>query len=115
MYMLDKKQIEHLAKLARLELTAAEEKKYLADLEKILNHFQELQELNTDNVAPLTGGTELKSVFRADEINENRLSPEEATKAFPEHSQGYLKVPPVFSAEGGSPPERSRAGASGGE
>lgn len=93
---LDKKQLEHLAKLARLELTAGEEKKYLADLQKILDHFQELQAVNTDEVIPMTGGTELKSVFRSDEVNENRLRPDTSVEQFPERAKNLLKVPPVF-------------------
>ncbi len=100
--ILDKKHLEHLAVLARIELHAHEEEKLLKDLEKILEHFKELQEVNTDNVAPMAGGTELKNVTRGDLIREDRLLLERAVEAFPEKEGRYLKVPPVFSAEGGS-------------
>ncbi len=93
---LDKKQLGHLAQLARLELNAGEETKYLNDLKKILDHFQELQAVNTDEVMPMTGGTELKSIFRPDEINENRLRPDTSVEQFPEREKNLLKVPPVF-------------------
>lgn len=94
--ILNKKHLEHLAKLARLELKAHEEEKLLKDLEKILEHFRELEELNTKNVAPMAGGTDFKNVMRPDEVREDRLRRDEAITAFPEQEGGYLKVPPVF-------------------
>jgi len=106
MATIDKKHLEHLAALARLELSAkggsasggkkGEEEKLLEDLRRILNHFEELKEVNTGNVAPLSGGTELKNVFRADEVKEDRLKGDKTVEAFPEAERGYLKVPPVF-------------------
>jgi len=94
--ILDKKHLEHLAALARIELKKGEEEKLLEDLRKILNHFEELKEVDTENVAPLSGGTELKNVFRADEVKEDRLRGDKPVEAFPEKENGYLKTPPVF-------------------
>ncbi|OGZ00549.1 MAG: hypothetical protein A2946_02250 [Candidatus Liptonbacteria bacterium RIFCSPLOWO2_01_FULL_53_13] len=99
--LITKHTLEHLAKLARLELTAHEEERFLKDLAKILAHFEELQELDTKNVAPLTGGTELKNVFREDTLTENPNS-RAGLESFPESRDDFLKIPPVFSAEGGS-------------
>jgi aspartyl-tRNA(Asn)/glutamyl-tRNA(Gln) amidotransferase subunit C len=92
---INKEELEHLAKLARLELEPDEEEKLLADLGNILDHFKELQELDTANVSPMTGGTDLKNVFRDDTEREstNRGA---GSDAFPESKDGYLKVPPVF-------------------
>lgn len=94
--LLDKKHLEHLAKLARIELKESEEKKFLEDLRKILDHFQELQEVDTENVSPMAGGTESKNVWRGDEIKENRLRGDLAVNSFPEQKNRYLKTPPVF-------------------
>ncbi len=91
----NKKVLEHLAKLARVELREAEEEKLLADISKILDHFNELQELDTSHVAPLTGGTELKNIFREDDEREG-TNRGEGTDAFPEKENGFLKIPPVF-------------------
>ena len=112
--ILDKKHLEHLAALSRIEIKKGEEEKLLEDLRKILNHFEELKEVNTENVQPLSGGTELKNVSRSDEIREDRLRGDKAVEAFPEREHGYLKVPPVFSAEGAMPAGR-QGSASGGE
>lgn len=91
-----KKSLDHLADLARVELNKEEEEKFLKDLPKILDHFQELQELNTDIVQPMAGGTELKNAFREDGETKNSLSPDLVTEAFPEKEKHWLKVPPVF-------------------
>jgi len=90
-----KHELEHLAKLARIELDPKEEKKLIADLGHILDHFKELQELDTADVAPVTGGTELKNVFRADNEREN-TDQGKGADAFPEKEDGFLKIPPVF-------------------
>lgn len=92
---INKDELEHLAKLARIELDPSEEEKLLADLGNILEHFKELQELDTTNVAPMTGGTDLKNIFRDDNerVSTNRGA---GTEAFPESKDGYLKVPSVF-------------------
>lgn len=91
-----KKSLEHLADLARLELHENEKEKFLGDLEKILDHFKELQEVNTENVQPMAGGTELKNVLREDEDTGASLSPDLVVEAFPEKEKHWLKVPPVF-------------------
>lgn len=93
--MLSKKDLERLAELARIELKKSEEEKLLADLEKILGHFEELKEVNTEGVAPLSGGTFVKNVLRKDGEGE-RLPAEKAVVQFPEKEKGFLKIPPVF-------------------
>ncbi len=96
MPLISKKELEHLAELARIELHAHNEEKLLKDLEKILGHFEELKEVNTENVTPATGGTDLKNILREDEEKAERLGPDEVVDAFPDSQDGYLKVPPVF-------------------
>jgi aspartyl-tRNA(Asn)/glutamyl-tRNA(Gln) amidotransferase subunit C len=92
---INKEELEHLAKLARVELEPGEEEKLLADLGNILEHFKELQELDTTNVPPMTGGTDLTNVLRDDDEREN-TNRGAGTDAFPESKNGFLKVPPVF-------------------
>ncbi|MBI4085679.1 MAG: Asp-tRNA(Asn)/Glu-tRNA(Gln) amidotransferase subunit GatC [Candidatus Liptonbacteria bacterium] len=92
---IDKKSLEHLAELARLELNPGEEEKLLSDLKKILDYFEELKSLNTSDIEPMNGGTSLTNVFREDEEREN-TNIGEGLDAFPESKDGFLKVPPVF-------------------
>ena len=95
---INKKSLEHLAGLARIELKSGEEERFLTDLKKILEHFEELQILNTENVQPLAGGTEQKNIMREDEVfKENHfVKAGKITSQFPEEEKGYLKIPPVF-------------------
>ena len=93
--LLSKHDLEHLAKLARIELDPKEEEKLLKDLGNILDHFTVLQKLDTANAAPMAGGTDLRSVFRSDAEREN-TDRGEGTDAFPEKKDGFLKVPPIF-------------------
>jgi aspartyl-tRNA(Asn)/glutamyl-tRNA(Gln) amidotransferase subunit C len=90
-----KAELEHLAKLARIELDPKEEEKLLKDLGAILDYFKELQELDTTNVAPMTGGTDLTNIFRGDTEREN-TNRGAGVLAFPETKDGYLKIPRVF-------------------
>ena len=103
--MLTKKDLEHLAELARIDFSAGggsspggragEEKKLAKDLGNILDYFKELQVLDTLEVAPMTGGTDLKNALRED-VLEKDSEIGKGKKAFPEEKSGYLKVPPVF-------------------
>ena len=96
--LIDKKTLEHLALLSRIKLDQKEEKKILQDLEKILAHFEELKEVNTEKVEPVSGGAQLQNVFRSDENAAMRLPGERAREAIPETKDGFLKIPPVFDA-----------------
>lgn len=93
--LINKKTLEYLANLARIELDPREEEKLLKDLQKILDYFEELKTLDTKNVEPLTGGTRLKNVFRDDGEREN-TNHGAGVEAFPETHDGFLKIPPVF-------------------
>jgi aspartyl-tRNA(Asn)/glutamyl-tRNA(Gln) amidotransferase subunit C len=90
-----KHELEHLAKLARIKLDPKEEDKLIKDLDSILGYFKELQELDTADIVPMTGGTDLHNVFREDAEREN-TNRSAGVEAFPESKDGFLKVPPVF-------------------
>lgn len=94
---IDKKTLEYLAELSRIELDEKEEEKLLADLRKILDHFDELKSLDTSGVEPMNGGTELKNSLREDEERTN-TNQGAGADVFPESKDGFLKVPPIFEA-----------------
>lgn len=68
--LLSKQQIEHIAKLARLELTEEELEKYGAQLSGVLDYIGQLNEVNTDGVEPTAQVTGLENIFRQDVISE---------------------------------------------
>jgi len=92
---IDKKSLERLAELARIELDPKEEERLLQDLPKILDYFKELQELDTSNVEPMAGSTTLKNAFRDDDASE-KTNLRAGVEQFPETENGFLKIPPVF-------------------
>ena len=93
--MLTKKDLEHLAALARIELKEGEEKKLQKDLGEILDYFKVLQSLDTSAITPMTGGTRLKNSLREDVLGKTNDTGK-GSDAFPDKKGGYLKVPPVF-------------------
>jgi aspartyl-tRNA(Asn)/glutamyl-tRNA(Gln) amidotransferase subunit C len=104
MSLIDKKTLEHLAELARIKLSEKEEAKLLADLKSILGHFEELKEVDTSHVTPLTGGTNLMNATREDELNRGDLSRQSGAEAedtgrgrdaFPEREGRFLRIPPM--------------------
>ena len=84
------------ARLARIKLTPKESKKISGDLQKILKHFTELEELNTDKTKPMTGGTSLRNIFREDSPEAKSRKVKGGTEEFPDSKDGYLRVPKVF-------------------
>ncbi|MAF79605.1 Asp-tRNA(Asn)/Glu-tRNA(Gln) amidotransferase GatCAB subunit C [bacterium] len=95
--ILKEKDVEHLAELARIEISSAEKKKLLQDLEEILEHVKELEKVNTEGVDPVTGGTAKKNEYRGDDEDVCvSTPPKELQDAFPDKDGGHLKVPHVF-------------------
>lgn len=94
--MISKSEVKHLAELSRIELTDEEEERLAKDLGNILGHFEELKEVDTGSVEPLTGGALIVNGFREDSDIEGRLPNEVALASFPERAGNLLKVPPVF-------------------
>lgn len=94
---MDFKEIDHLLKLARIELSPQEEEKISSDLQSILDYVRQLQNLNTEGVEPMTGGTLLENVCRADEPGGGMgHQNEELKKAAPGSQGDYFKIPPIF-------------------
>jgi aspartyl-tRNA(Asn)/glutamyl-tRNA(Gln) amidotransferase subunit C len=95
--MISKSEVKHLAELVRIELTDDEEEHLAHDLGKILDHFAELKEVDTESVAPLTGGALVMNALRDDAEASGRVENDAAVESFPDKAGNLLKVPPVFS------------------
>lgn len=96
--MITPKKVEHIASLARLELTAGEEKKIEKELSAILEFVEKLNEVNTAGIEPMTGGTNLKNVTRSDEQIDKILEDKagDLIDAVPEKRSGWINVKAVF-------------------
>lgn len=89
------KDVERIAKLARLEFDEEEKEKFTHQLNQILAYVEQLNKLNTTNVEPLSQVIELENVFREDEVKEG-LTTDEALKNAPSKTEQFFKVPKVI-------------------
>ncbi len=94
---IDKKQIQRIADLARLELSDDELEKYRNQISDILVYIDQLQEVNTDNVEPTAQITGLENVLREDKICEwDKEESEKALNQAPELKNNQVKVKRVL-------------------
>ncbi len=87
--------VEHVANLARLELTESEKERLAGQLSAILEYAEKLNELNTEGVEPTSHVLPLHNVMREDEARPS-LPVEKALLNAPEEEDGQFKVPAVL-------------------
>src|SRR5438045_5560446 len=87
-------QVEHVALLARLELTPEEKTRLTGELNVILDHFERLQELDTSHVEPTSHAIPMQNVFRADEVRPS-LPRDPFLAEAPDAREGYFVVPRI--------------------
>ncbi len=90
-----REEVAHVADLARLEVTPDQVESFQQDLQAIMEHFLLLDELDTDNVPPMSHALDLVNVFRPDTLIEP-LSQEEALANAPQKAYGHFRVPRVI-------------------
>lgn len=95
---LNQKQIQHIANLARLELTEEELKKYSNQLSDILSYINQLKEADTTNVEPTAQVTGMENIFREDTVEEwDKDEIEVALEQAGELEDGQVKVGRVLA------------------
>ena len=87
--------IKHIAQLANLPVTSAEEKKLKKELEATLEHVEHLNEIDTSKVEGTNEVTDAVNVMRADKIRPS-LSQEEALKNAKKTYNGFFVVPVIL-------------------
>ena len=95
MSKITKKDVEYVAKLARLKLSKEEKEKFTGQLDQILKYVDKLSELDTKKVKPTSHVLPLKNVFREDKIGKS-LKVEKVLENAPEKAKGFFKVPKVI-------------------
>ena len=98
--MITRQAIQHIAHLARIELTEKEEERFEKELSAILGFVETLNELNTDDVEPMTGGTHLVNVMRKDAARDETLEGTSSAliDAAPDKKGRWIRVRSVFDA-----------------
>ncbi len=90
--MIDREQVLHVARLARLELSDEEVERMSSELSGVLDHVDKISELNLDDVEPTTHVVALENVLRADEPTPS-LPRERALEPAPDPADGAFRVP----------------------
>ena len=85
-------ELEHIAKLARINLSESEKTTFLPQLESVLNYLDILNQVNTDNIEPTFRVNEQKNILREDIIKDS-FSQTEALSSAPKTQDGYFVVP----------------------
>ncbi|GAP12381.1 aspartyl/glutamyl-tRNA(Asn/Gln) amidotransferase subunit C [Longilinea arvoryzae] len=88
-------EVEHIAQLARLELSAEEKERYCQQLSAILDYARRLQELDTEGIPPTASVLPPRSVLRPDETAPS-LPLEELLRNAPQTQDDQFRVPPVM-------------------
>lgn len=91
---IDRDTLAKIAHLARLEVKEEEENKLLQSLSEILTWVEKLNEVDTENVEPLTNMSHEVNMLRNDEVGKS-LKHERGLTNAPEESDGFFKVPRI--------------------
>ena len=94
-----KETLEKIAHLSRLEVKPEDEKQLMKDLSETLTWVEKLNELDTDNVEPLTHMSREINQLREDSAK-NSLNRKDALKLSPKNNEEFFIVPKVIKNKG---------------
>lgn len=89
------KDVEYVAKLAKLKLSEEEKKKFQKELDKIIKYIDQLNQVDTENVPITSHIVPMENVLREDKVKPS-LTQEEALANAPDKKDGYFRVPKVI-------------------
>ena len=90
-----KEQVEHVARLARLDLSETEKDVMTQQLDRILGYADKLNELDTSGVEPTSHVIPMVNVMREDELRPS-LSPDDALANAPDREDAFFRVPRII-------------------
>ena len=96
--MVSRKEVQRIAKLARLELTPKEIDKFRKDLANVLDYFEKLEEIKVSSVKPTSHIFGAGNVMREDivKLNIKNQKSKRLLELAPETKDGYLKVKTIL-------------------
>ena len=92
---IDRSAVDHVARLARLDLTEEERSRMQVELSAILDHAERIQALDLDDLEPTSHPLPLKNMMRADEVTAS-LPQDEALSNAPAAEDGRFRVPRII-------------------
>jgi aspartyl-tRNA(Asn)/glutamyl-tRNA(Gln) amidotransferase subunit C len=90
--MIERDQVLHVARLARLRLTEDEVERMAREMSQILEHVEKMNELDLEGVEPTSHVVELQNVLR-DDVPRDSLPRERALAPAPDAAEGGFRVP----------------------
>lgn len=87
--------VEHIARLARLELTKSEKELFAGQMDAILGYVDKLRELNTEGILPTSHAVPMNNAFRKDIVTPS-IGVENALANAPERAGSFFAVPKVI-------------------
>lgn len=93
-----RKDVEYIAELAKLKFQDEELDSFTSQLNQILKYIEKLDELDTENVEPLSHPIENENVLRKDEVKPC-VNRDEALKNAPDKNEEFFKVPKVIGGD----------------
>jgi aspartyl-tRNA(Asn)/glutamyl-tRNA(Gln) amidotransferase subunit C len=95
---IDTKTVKHIAMLVRLGISEEEAQAFSGQFSSIIDYFNMLNEVDTENVPPASEITNNTNVLREDVVKPS-MDREEFLKNAPHSERGYVKVPTVLGDE----------------
>ncbi|MDO9300026.1 MAG: Asp-tRNA(Asn)/Glu-tRNA(Gln) amidotransferase subunit GatC [Anaerolineales bacterium] len=95
---IDTNTVKHVAHLVRLGISDEEAQKFSGQFSSIIDYFNMLNEVDTENIPPASDITNNTNVLREDTAKPS-MSREEFLKNAPQSERGYVKVPTVLGDE----------------
>ena len=92
---LSRDDVRHIALLARLELSADEEATFTEQLDHILQYFEKLSSLDTQDIEPTAHVVQMEAAYREDVVT-NPPGPEELRSNAPARDGDFFKVPKII-------------------
>lgn len=92
---LERAQVLHIAKLARIELSEAEVEMYAEQLSEIIAHFDVLDGVDTEGVEPTAHTLPIRNIF-AEDVSRPSMAREDVLGLAPNTEDGYLRVRAVL-------------------
>lgn len=93
--IITKKEVEYVAKLAKLEFNEEEKEEFTAQLNSILDYFKKLNELDTERVEPTAYVISMPNLLNEDVVKPS-LSQDEVLSHAKYIKKGYFKVPKIM-------------------
>ena len=87
--------VEHVARLARLELSNEEKSLFAGQMDAILAYVEKLKELDTEGILPTSHAVPMENAFRED-LTQPSMGTDKALSNAPEKADGFYRVPKII-------------------